>query len=1033
MEKLTERTLYLHIISELERAAREVGVEVSSEEELGYTGSIPQDVFPDIVCRFNGERLLIQVKIGRKRELLEDLVKIYPLAKQLNASLALLLYPEEVRSIPPSELGRVFSVVKLPEAHVASDFLALSLRSVTTYDIAYQLFSAYKEFQISKIPAVDYSTIATICRESIVKLSTAVRDLQRTKEYKNMAQAIVGRFDFYKSMLSEMVEKEEVMETYIADIAAYLAVIYLLLSHVFSVKLFGRSILPSIDNPLSPPSDYISLLLDETLRVRLHEGHPVLRAAPDILGYFVMLSEKSKGINDHIARLSYGLQVLRPEHVREELFGRIFQEGLPPETRKNLGAFFTKPKAAMLLAGLSVDSWDEKVLDPACGSGTLLVAAYKEKERLARTSPTAPREAEALHRQLIEQVTGIDIMAFAREIASANLAATHIGIMARPNIYWGDGILKMHEAVQRSDDDPSDQELILRYLQEMEEEYKTLALQKEGYDLVIMNPPFTAWKRIPDKERTALRQLYGGVVKGDVGYWAYFFIAADNVIRPNGKLASVTPEEFFAGESAGSLRTTMLLGNPDRRCVYVPIMIVKSASEVAFSEGTLYRDYLAVFRKALREEAGSCPMILVVLKKRLDDMNEKEMEEVLRRIKTSITRDLEIIEDDLVLVRKVANPRGYIERCSKNLKPLVAFYTGLGQRVLRRLIEDLLSLPKLSEVAELSYYRPGPKGAEEYARGLFMARYLGRGKTIFRITEDSGDRLTAQVAPKVRKREAKERRIKAFTIVLSKSHLRPSLRSPAGVSTLSLGDKPEWVIIDEDALSLEDWRRAGFIDHELLMQALEDVRRAYEEKATNLLVGRRLQLTSPNIFWLAFYSPEPALTTEVLVNYRLSQRIESSLGSLGYKALTLYLNSSCALASILAYYIETRGAWGDLHPGLVWDEIPVPDLASLDKRVLEEVCSVFDGIAGAPQERSLLRRLVEGDPIQRRIDELSMKMLGLGDRIREIDAIREAVAVELKVLDEILAASSRAEKRKERRKRKRGEESTYQRSLTEYL
>jgi hypothetical protein len=216
------------------------------------------------------------------------------------------------------------------------------------------------------------------------------------------------------------------------------------------------------------------------------------------------------------------------------------------------------------------------------------------------------------------------------------------------------------------------------------------------------------------------------------------------------------------------------------------------------------------------------------------------------------------------------------------------------------------------------------------------------------------------------------------------------------------------------------------------MRALEDVRRAYEERATSLLVGRRLQLTSPNIFWLAFYSPKPALTTEVLVNYRLSQKIESSLGSLGYKALTLYLNSSCALASILAYYIETRGAWGDLHPGLVWNEIPVPNLASLDKRVLEEACSAFDGIAGAPQERSLLRRLVEGDPIQRRIDELSMKMLGLGDRIREIDAIREAVAAELRVLDEILAVSSKAEKRRGRR-RKSGEEDTYQRSLTEYL
>ena len=43
-----------------------------------------------------------------------------------------------------------------------------------------------------------------------------------------------------------------------------------------------------------------------------------------------------------------------------------------------------------------------------------------------------------------------------------------------------------------------------------------------------------------------------------------------------------------------------------------------------------------------------------------------------------------------------------------------------------------------------------------------------------------------------------------------------------------------------------------------------------------------------------------------------------------------------------------------------------------------------------------------------------MRVLGLGDRIREIDAIREAVAAELKVLDEVLAASSKAERRRGR-------------------
>jgi len=46
MERLTEQTLYSHIISELKRVAKEVGVEVSPEAEPEYKGFVPQDVFP---------------------------------------------------------------------------------------------------------------------------------------------------------------------------------------------------------------------------------------------------------------------------------------------------------------------------------------------------------------------------------------------------------------------------------------------------------------------------------------------------------------------------------------------------------------------------------------------------------------------------------------------------------------------------------------------------------------------------------------------------------------------------------------------------------------------------------------------------------------------------------------------------------------------------------------------------------------------------------------------------------------------------
>jgi type I restriction-modification system DNA methylase subunit len=80
-----------------------------------------------------------------------------------------------------------------------------------------------------------------------------------------------------------------------------------------------------------------------------------------------------------LTRYLYAIQALKPEHVREELFGRIYQEGLPPETRKNLGTFFINPIAARLLAYLAIERYYEKVLDPACGSGTLLVSAYEAK------------------------------------------------------------------------------------------------------------------------------------------------------------------------------------------------------------------------------------------------------------------------------------------------------------------------------------------------------------------------------------------------------------------------------------------------------------------------------------------------------------------------------------------------------------------------------------------------------------------------------------------------------------------------------
>lgn len=76
------------------------------------------------------------------------------------------------------------------------------------------------------------------------------------------------------------------------------------------------------------------------------------------------------------------VKALAPEKIRHDLLGKVFHELIPLEIRKAVAAFYTNNEAAELLAQLAIDKPDAKVIDLAVGSGTLLVAAYRQKREL---------------------------------------------------------------------------------------------------------------------------------------------------------------------------------------------------------------------------------------------------------------------------------------------------------------------------------------------------------------------------------------------------------------------------------------------------------------------------------------------------------------------------------------------------------------------------------------------------------------------------------------------------------------------------
>lgn len=109
---------------------------------------------------------------------------------------------------------------------------------------------------------------------------------------------------------------------------------------------------------------------------------------------------------------------LQPEQFTRDLLGNIFHALIPLEVRKPVAAYYTNPMAARLLAKLAIESTVDKVADFACGSGTLLMAAYDRKAELVG----AAMEEETHRRFVEEDLTGLDIMPFAAHLAVVQLA-----------------------------------------------------------------------------------------------------------------------------------------------------------------------------------------------------------------------------------------------------------------------------------------------------------------------------------------------------------------------------------------------------------------------------------------------------------------------------------------------------------------------------------------------------------------------------------------------------------------------------------
>ena len=299
--------------------------------------------------------------------------------------------------------------------------------------------------------------------------------------------------------------------------------------------------------------------------------------------------------------------------LRHDLLGRIFHTVL--DTARYDGSFYTTTAGATMLAALAIREdmcdWSDadaisklRIIDPACGTGTLLMAAA---ERIRELAPHF-RKDESVASALIEQaLCGYDV-----NVTALHMAATTLGLLSPTTRFRN---MKIGRAFLGVDDDG---QAFLGSLEFLDQQPKLIDWPDGGQtfsqvdsgeetggpdpaDLVIMNPPFTRSglrhdqfseedeQKLKDREK----QLFSKKPVHLSSNGNAFLVLADYITKANScTIAAVLP--LVTATNASSLKIRKYLAS---RYHIETIVTSHDPDRIYFSENTSIGEMLIVCRR----------------------------------------------------------------------------------------------------------------------------------------------------------------------------------------------------------------------------------------------------------------------------------------------------------------------------------------------------------------------------------------------------------------------------------------------------
>jgi type I restriction enzyme M protein len=352
--------------------------------------------------------------------------------------------------------------------------------------------------------------------------------------------------------------------------------------------------------------------------------------------------------NEQINLTDKGLAYISSELAKYSfLDATVDVKGLAYETivsntlKQEAGQFFTPRNIVKCMVEMLDPGENQRVLDPACGSGGFLVMVLDHVRRkiVKRLHPdlegpwlqekmNSPKVNKLVKEYAEQFLFGFDFDPDLKKAARMNMVMAgdghanifHVNSLAYPN---GDNELelkKVKEAVNKSIKKSSDKKIQFKYDD-----------AREKFDLIFTNPPFGA--KIPIDDPAILRQFDLGFNwrKTSSGEWHKFGISSSeppeilfidqcyHLLKPSGKLAIVLPDGILGNPNTEYVRSWIIrhfkiLASIDLAVeAFLPqvgvqasiLFLQKKSEEETLIDDTDYDVFMAIAQKLGKDRRGN--------------------------------------------------------------------------------------------------------------------------------------------------------------------------------------------------------------------------------------------------------------------------------------------------------------------------------------------------------------------------------------------------------------------------------------------